>query len=69
MSVPSLAADKDKKLSQRNSTRGQGWTDSSNLLTIKLFQRMPGLRNARRKVAVEASAATSAWVEQVGHTA
>ena len=67
--APSLAADSGRKLSQRNSTRGQGWTDSSNLLTIKLFQRMPALRKARRKVALEASAATRAWVEQVGHTA
>jgi hypothetical protein len=67
--APSLAADSARKLSQRNSTKGQGCTDSSNLLTIRLFQRMPEVRKARRKVAVEASAATSAWVWHAGQTA
>jgi hypothetical protein len=65
--APSLAAESDKKLSQRNSTNGQGWTDSSNLLTIRLFQRMPELRKTRRKVAEEASAETTAWASQAGH--
>jgi hypothetical protein len=60
MSVPSLAADKDKKLSQRNSTSGQGKTDSSSLLTMRLFQRIPEVHKVRRKVAADESAATKA---------
>ena len=58
--APSLAADSGRKLSQRNSTKGQGCTDSSNLLTIRLFQRIPEVHKVRRKVADEESAATKA---------